>query len=602
MKRKKHFRFLHELHDNKTVMKWVIYVIETIVSAFVGALIAFVFGANYVAVIIAFAVLMAFLIAVSLVIVVLENQVSMLSIMSRSIDDGRYEDAIKFGMAISPILFSTDKNSKRVKVGEKTNEACDRLREQKYSANIRINGQTLDEIQARVLIDDLGWSLHLCNDDNRAEHNIIQGINFSRRAASQLINEGEQVEKLKSYMSVILKGYRHLTGIYYSNAEKNDKAAYFENITKLILSGGKALQQRNLCSENKKGCQFPGLICLETDAQNNCLLDSAIWLYYSGLDKESTGDYSESAVKAFLGSSPTEAVDLSDIKLDITIFSKLSKDDRLALLSEQSYAWGRNIIKKLKALRYTKKTGHYIADCEITCMLKEAEIYVLMYYYGKKLPDKRAEIPFGQYEKLIADKANPTKTELRTISLLGEIELESLALVARDNKNQRIASVKRDIENAADLCAASRGDLYVRNLCHLMELLLIKFNTTYRYSSFEECKQNVGEYIHNLDQIYSGIKPYVAKSDIDKDVYHEIRTELQQIKKMRAKKIRRARISEYQSDWLISVINGKSAIHTAVDSKDYLYESDELQKEVKSIAEKWKVHTDGTSDEHKVNA
>lgn len=118
-------------------------------------------------------------------------------------------------------------------------------------------------------------------------------------------------------------------------------------------------------------------------------------------------------------------------------------------------------------------------------------------------------------------------------------------------------SVKRDIENAADLCAASRGDLYVRNLCHLMELLLIKFNTTYRYSSFEECKQNVGEYIHNLDQIYSGIKPYVAKSDIDKDVYHEIRTELQQIKKMRAKKIRRARMSECQSDWLISVINGK---------------------------------------------
>ena len=118
MKKKKRKK-LNSIRENKEIMKWVFFVVQTLISAFVGTLIALIFGAEYYLALITFAVLMVFLIIMSIVIIVIQNQISLLTIMQKSIDEERYEEAIQYGIAMSKILFSSNKNNERIQLGKK---------------------------------------------------------------------------------------------------------------------------------------------------------------------------------------------------------------------------------------------------------------------------------------------------------------------------------------------------------------------------------------------------------------------------------------------------------------------------------------------------
>ena len=422
MKIKKHKK-LNSIRENKEILKWVIFVVQTLASAFVGTLIALIFGSNYYLALITFAVLMVFLILMSIVIIVMQNQISLLSIMQKSIDDERYEEAIQYGVAMSKILFSSNKNHERVQLGEKIDNACKKLRN-KYSPSeikkIKINNLSLDEVQASVLIDDLGWSMHLCNQNITAINNILSGMKIARTAASILARNAdinEDCKALKGYVSIILKGYRHLTGIYYENPDTLEEAAYYENITKLILSSGKALKQNSTCSNFDEGqyCELPGLACVKDgDEQKRCVLKSILALY---INEGRIEDLTSHEISKYIGYTPTGDVDISDVQQDIELFSKLMYDDKMALLSEQSYAWSRNIIKKLKIVRHMTLVDEYISDNEIDCRLCEAEIYALVYYFGKQLVNKATEMTFGNYRGLIEDKEDMSTKDLRFITL-----------------------------------------------------------------------------------------------------------------------------------------------------------------------------------------
>ena len=107
-----------------------------------------------------------------------------------------------YGVAMSKILFTSNKNHERVQLGEKIDDACKKLRSRDKSNKIKINNLSIDEVQASVLIDDLGWSMHLCNQNITAINNILSGMNIARTAASLLIRNTQSIEDTK-----VLKGY-----------------------------------------------------------------------------------------------------------------------------------------------------------------------------------------------------------------------------------------------------------------------------------------------------------------------------------------------------------------------------------------------------------
>src|SRR5258706_51113 len=63
------------LSIQRNLNKWLWFVAETLVSAFVGDLIAFVFGSHYWASLSAFAILMLFVVLLAVVLIVFENKV-----------------------------------------------------------------------------------------------------------------------------------------------------------------------------------------------------------------------------------------------------------------------------------------------------------------------------------------------------------------------------------------------------------------------------------------------------------------------------------------------------------------------------------------------
>ncbi|MCI8412610.1 MAG: hypothetical protein HFE47_00725 [Clostridia bacterium] len=598
MKKKKRKK-LNSIRENKEIMKWVFFVVQTLISAFVGTLIALIFGAEYYLALITFAVLMVFLIIMSIVIIVIQNQISLLTIMQKSIDEERYEEAIQYGIAMSKILFSSNKNNERIQLGKKINVACKKLRSKDRSNKIKINNLSLDEVQAGVLIDDLGWSMHLCNQNITAINNILSGMNIARTAASILIRNtatNEDANALKGYVSIILKGYRHLTGIYYENSDTLEEAAYYENITKLILSSGKSLRQGSPCSNSdaEQYCELPGLVCVKDgDEQKRCVLKSILKIFFN---EGSVEDLTSHEISKYIGYTPTGDVDISDVQKDIELFSKLSYNDRISLLSEQSYAWSRNIIKKLKIIRHMSLVEEYISDNEIDCRLCEAEIYALVYYFGKQLVDCAAEMTFGNYRGLVEGKEDMLTKDLRFISIINEIEMETLSLglsresgVFQAEKNQRIAKVKSNLEFTMKMSETPRIDLYVRNACRLLELNLIEFNALHRYRSSHECKINAAIYLKEIDGVYEKLRKHANRYNEVDETYNEVKHEFMRAVHSFPKKVVTKDLKEVKEDKIVSLLTNVPSNYAKCSIYKNVYVSPDVEERVAKIKEKWRI-------------
>ncbi|MCH5142264.1 MAG: hypothetical protein J1G07_00915 [Clostridiales bacterium] len=597
--KKKPRKKLNLIRENKEILKWVIFVVQTLISAFVGTLIALIFGANYYLALITFGVLMGFLILMSIVIIVIQNQISLLSIMQKSIDDKRYEEAIQYGIAMSKVLFSSNKNHERIQLGEKINDACKKLRSKDRSNKIKINNFSLDEVQAGVLIDDLGWSMHLCNQNITAINNILRGMNIARTAASIHIRNtapNEDANALKGYVAIILKGYRHLTGIYYENSDTLEEATYYENITKLILSSGKALKQGGPCSNSDEGhcCELPGLVCVKDgDEQKRCVLKSILALFFN---EDKIENLTGHEISKYIGYTPTGDVDISDVQKDIELFSKLTYDDKMALLSEQSYAWSRNIIKKLKITRHMSLVEEYFSDNEIDCRLCEAEIYALVYYFGKQLVNNATDMTFSNYRGLIEGKEDMSTKDLRFISIINEIEMDTLSLGLsresgefQDEKNQRIAKVKSNLEFTMKSSETPRVDLYVRNACRLLELYLIEFNALHRYRSSHECKINAAIYLKETDRVYGELRKHANRYNEVNETYNEVKREFTHAAHISPKKVVIKDLKKVGEDKIISLLANIPSDYAKCSICENVYVSPDVEERVAKINEKWRI-------------
>ena len=89
------------------------------------------------------------------------------------------------------------------------------------------------------------------------QDNIQEGIKNARLEIQRIVDgqpgaPEEVAKKIEVYMKLILRGYRHLTGIYYTKSQTLELAKNYERITQYILSGGKVLTYGGACSARLK--------------------------------------------------------------------------------------------------------------------------------------------------------------------------------------------------------------------------------------------------------------------------------------------------------------------------------------------------------------
>lgn len=349
---------LRKLKHDPNFKKRVGFLLELIITLPIGTITAFIFERKVIFALITLGVFILLFIVYCIVLVIEENKVSVLSIMSEGLKDGRYEDVIKFGSAMSPTLFTSNKNFDRVKLGKLLLEACQNLAQSEHSARDDIiiasggSRKSVKQIKIELLLDDLGWSLYLTETNNtEATNNIQEAIKLSRLEIKRIKNKHKNTnpqlipKSIEVYMKYILRGYRHLTGIYYSSQKTFDLAKNYERITHYILSEGNILSFGGSCSsritDDDNVC---GLTCNKKNDKTECIMSNIKKIYYSEeklKEVVSLQDYID------LHQVKVSIVDLVD---DMNNYSTLSSEAKEKILREQSYAWSRNIVKWLQKI------------------------------------------------------------------------------------------------------------------------------------------------------------------------------------------------------------------------------------------------------------
>lgn len=584
------------------------FVFETALSVPIGAIAAFLFDNKWT---LAFTSLIIFLILYAgycIYLVSQDSKVSILSIMQKGLKDGRYEDVIKFGSAMSPTLFTSNKNFDRVTLGRLLLDACKKLSQTEHSARddimISTGGTTkpVKQIKIELLLDDLGWSLYLADSDNNdATSNIQEGIKNARLEIQRIVNgqpgaPEEVAKKIEVYMKLILRGYRHLTGIYYTKSQTLELAKNYERITQYILSGGKVLTYGGACSARLSeycGANVGGMICKKVDMYT-CIINNIKQVYFSEdaqvEEKVSLNKYIE------IGKLKISERDLIQDKNN---FLLLSKDTRLDMLREQSYAWSRNSVKLLqRSILYgwsRKNEGKkrevneipFVSDEERNSKLTEARAFARLYFYGEEFFD--AEYDESDFDKIIASGVS-TKKQQRYLSLLNEITMLDVA----SNKgniggyDDRVEALIRHINDTRDACRGLRADLFARNTGFLIKAYLLNYNLNYRYNMGDESTRSerakrIKQISHEIKQLREEVNSYEhADNDEVKKVYRNALCELKACKK----ELRKWRFGKRR----IWVRIPKHYVLSTDNTRDHLTYADfEDRKVISTIKERWKV-------------
>jgi hypothetical protein len=517
---------------NEDLNKWFWFAVETLASAVVGALIAFVFGGNYWAAIYTFAILMLFLILLIAVMALLENRVSILSIMNQGLKDGRYEDVIKFGSSMRGTLFTSNKNDDIVVLGARIDEAASKIESAHYNAQkgdylVTVDGapKTITQIRVGLKIDDLGWSMHLCKRTEEAVANITDGMRTARYHATRLSDNSPSHSRtaITPLVQLILRGYRHLSGIYYENVDEHWRAMFYEDVTKSIISNHIDISAHGHCETktgNPKGTTC-GLFCSSSyNAKIACARKNILAIYFRN-DDQVRNDNSAIGVRS-LGVAQGGLMSPAEIEDDIRLYRLLPQATRYAIAKEQCYAWGRNIVKKLQNGMHRRGELEFLADVELSSLVAEARAFSQIYYYGT------APVPPNDDFDSVIKQPVVGKEELRYASLVAEIELVNLLIPASSDGDidlGRSTKIERLIDNlrsTREMCRDKRADLYVRASAHLITAYHLEYNLNYRYltnetagTSLESRKHKLRHCLDSIEKISKEIISYEHKADDD---------------------------------------------------------------------------------------
>src|SRR6266404_8184898 len=152
-------------------------------------------------------------------------------------------------------LFTSNKNEEIVVLGGKIDAAASNIESAHYNNSkgdylVTVDGtpKSITQIRIGLKIDDLGWSMHLCKRTDEEFTNIIDGMKAARHKALTLAhsNGSDQVDRIIPLVQLILRGYRHLSGIYYEDVNQHWRATFYENVTKLIPSLDEGAEKQNV--------------------------------------------------------------------------------------------------------------------------------------------------------------------------------------------------------------------------------------------------------------------------------------------------------------------------------------------------------------------
>ena len=500
-------RLKYDSHFKKRVG----YLLELVITLPIGAITAFIFEKKIVYALIALGVFAILFIVYCAILVIEENKVSVLSIMSEGLKDGRYEDVIKFGSAMSPTLFTSNKNVDRVKLGRLLLQACQNLAQSEHSARediIIASGGTrksVKQIKIELLLDDLGWSLYLSDSNyTEATNNIQEAIKLSRLEIKRIKNKcksnpEEIPQSIAIYMRLILRGYRHLTGIYFSSQKTFDLAKNYEHITQYILSGGNILLMGGSCSSRiTNDDNVCGLLCSKESGKMQCIMKNIQQIYFSDCINKDTSRLSD-----YVDFHQVK-ISLVDLIEDMYNFSSLSEGEKEKLLMEQSYAWSRNIVKWLQKnihsswdASFSKKTetskSYFISDEERLCKIRESTAFARLYYYGKAA---LGNIDINDFDTIISTDLIK-REQRRYLTLINEIALTNYESSLNDSilnesdgfsesHNATIEIIIDHIKQTREACRGLRADLFARNTAFLIKALLVQYNMNVRYNMGDE--------------------------------------------------------------------------------------------------------------------
>lgn len=198
------------IFTNKKVKEILKHLCEWGASGLIGAIIGMFFSLNYFK---AFIITIIFSVITFIVLVILscfDKKYDILGILKAEISAGNHPTVIQIGYTLSRPLHLSGRYAMREAIGHQTLNACRKL---DASRKIRINDTKVSVryIEAKTLIDDLGWNVYLLGQSDVAIENIETGI---------------EIAKSLSEYKLVVKGYRHILGICdaINNKEKRDNA------------------------------------------------------------------------------------------------------------------------------------------------------------------------------------------------------------------------------------------------------------------------------------------------------------------------------------------------------------------------------------------
>lgn len=147
-----------------------------------------------------------------------DEKYDILRILKTEVAAGNYPIVIQIGYTLSRPLHLSGRYAMREAIGQQTLSACKKMDD---SRRIRINDTKIPVkfIEAKTLIDDLGWNLHLQGQSDVAIENIEMGI---------------EIAKSLSESDLVIKGYRHILGIC-DDSNKKEKRDLSEQEARKIL-------------------------------------------------------------------------------------------------------------------------------------------------------------------------------------------------------------------------------------------------------------------------------------------------------------------------------------------------------------------------------